>query len=66
MNDIYVLIGQGLLTLLSVFFAYRLGLSKERERHEKEENDAVLIARKARAQLADPKFVERLHAKYKR
>lgn len=66
MNELYIFIGQGLLTFLACFFAYRLGLSKERERHEREEKDAVLIARKARDKLTDPKFVERLHAKYKR
>lgn len=66
MDNLYILLGQGLLTLLSVFFAYKLGRSNEREKHEKEKAGCVSAAKRARETLCDHDIVERLHAKYKR
>ena len=66
MNSFYFLIGQGLLTLLSVFIAYRMGQAGEREKYEKQKADCVSAAKRAREALCDPAAVGRLHAKYKR
>lgn len=66
MNDIYVFIGQGLLTFLACFFAYTLGRSKEKNAAFKEKEKAIQNACSARSSLNNPAVVERLHAKYKR
>lgn len=66
MNDIYYWIGQGLLTLLSVFIAYKWGQSNERKGYEKERADCVSAAKRARETLRDPDVIDGLHAKYKR
>lgn len=66
MNTAYIFIGQGLLTLLSCFFAYRLGRAAEREKYEKQKAISVSAAKRAREALCDPAAVGRLHAKYKR
>jgi len=66
MNDIYVLIGQGLLTLLSCFVCYLLGKRKVNNEREKERAEAFAVANKARETLRDNSVVERLHGKYKR
>lgn len=66
MNDLAALAGQIFLTLLCVFFAYKSGRQKERERYDKEEADCLSAARKAREALCGSDTVERLHTKYKR
>lgn len=65
-SDLAALAGQIFLTLLCVFFAYKSGRQKERECHDREENDCVAAARKARQTLRDGDTVKRLHTKYKR
>lgn len=53
MSDIYVLIGQGLLTLLSCFVCYLLGKRKVSNEREKERADAVSLANKIRIDLSN-------------
>ena len=66
MNSFYILLGQGLLTLLSCLCCYFLGKRTVQNEREKERADSLSAAHKARESLRDPSVVERLHAKYKR
>lgn len=65
-NELAGLAGQIFLTLLCVYFAYKSGCQKERERYDKAESDCLSAARKARQSLCDSDVAERLHTKYKR
>ncbi len=67
MSDFVVfLCGQGLITLLSVFFAFKLGRAKEREKYESGKAKSIGLAAKLRRSLRDPYVAERLRDKYKR
>ena len=66
MNSLYILLGQGLLTLLSCLCCYFLGKRTVYNEREKERADSLSVAREARESLRDPRVAERLHAKYRR
>lgn len=67
MSDyVMFLCGQGLITLLSVFFAFKLGRAKEREKYESEKSKNAVRAAKLRLSLRRPGVVKRLQDKYGR
>lgn len=66
MDNLYILLGQGLLTLLSCYVCYLLGKRTERNAEYNRKTDALRNANAARASLRNPDVVERLRNKYKR
>lgn len=66
MDNLYILLGQGLLTLLSCYVCYLIGKRTVQNECEKERAGSISAAREVRESLRDPDVVKRLHAKYKR
>lgn len=66
MSDLFVLLGQCLLTILSCYVCYLLGERKVSNDIEKKRAEALSSANKAREALRDPAIAERLRDKYKR
>ena len=65
-ETVVLLIGQGLATFLSVFFAYKCGRMKEKQNHEQQKNDNLRRAALLRRSLDDADVRDRLRGKYQR
>lgn len=65
-DNLYILLGQGLLTLLSCWISFKYGRSVEKNERNKQEAQASAVADDLRADLSDPDVRRRLHAEFKR
>ena len=66
MDNLYILLGQRLLTLLSCYVCYLLGKRTAQNEREKERYEGAMLAKQARDSLRDDDVVERLHERFKR
>lgn len=65
-ETVVFVIGQGLVTLLSVFFAFKYGRLSQKNAYEKEKNEMLRKASFLRNSLRDNAVVKRLRDKYRR